>query len=201
MYILSEMYNGREIKNQEKSDAFMRPPSGSSWTLKRRIILSMLAVTLVLLVIVGVTVVNGITTGKQVKVSPQATPTPSQNGSTSTPTVQTSPLLFGTNLGLFGATDQVVTSAATRALMQRIHVRIVRIPLRRDVPIALEVQAEQAVKSVGAIPLIILNGVRNPNALADDMRMIQETNSVEVGSRARDHAHKNILAYSGVLSA
>jgi hypothetical protein len=145
---------------------------------KRRIILPMLAVTLVVLVMVGVIVVNGITTGKQAKVSPQATPTSSQNGSTGTPTVQTSPLLFGTNLGLFSANDQVVTSAATRALMQRIHVRIVRIPLRRDLPIALEVLAEQAVKSVGAIPLVILNGVRNPNALADDIRMIQETNGV-----------------------
>ena len=156
----------------------MRPQSGSSRIFKRRIILPMLAVTLVLLVIVGVIVVNGITTGKQAKVSPQATPAPSQNGSTSTPVVQTSPLLFGTNLGLFTASDQVVTSAATRALMQRIHVRIVRIPLRHSLPIALEVQAEQAVKSIGAIPLVVLNGVRNPQALTDDMRMIQESNSV-----------------------
>ena len=156
----------------------MRPQSGSSRIFKRRIILPMLAVTLVLLVIVGVIVVNGITTGKQAKVSPQATPTPSQDGSTSTPVVQTSPLLFGTNLGLFTASDQVVTSVATRALMQRIHVRIVRIPLRHSLPIALEVQAEQAVKSIGAIPLVVLNGLRNPQALTDDMRMIQESNSV-----------------------
>ena len=119
----------------------MRPQPGSSRIFKRRIILPMLAVILVLLVIVGVTVFNGITMVKQAKVSPQATPAPSQNGSTSTPVVQTSPLLFGTNLGLFTASDQVVTSAATRALMQRIHVRIVRIPLRHSLPIALEVQA------------------------------------------------------------
>ncbi len=81
-------------------------------------------------------------------------------------------------MGLFTADDQVVTSATTRALMQQIHVRIVRIPLRRTLPNALEVQAEQAVKSVGAIPLIVLNGLRNPNALADDTRMIENSNSV-----------------------
>ena len=43
----------------------MRPPSGLSRIFKRRIILPMLAVTLVLLVIVGVTVFNGITINYQ----------------------------------------------------------------------------------------------------------------------------------------
>jgi hypothetical protein len=81
-------------------------------------------------------------------------------------------------MGLFTADDQVVTSTATRSLMQQMHVRIVRIPLRRSLPNALDVQAEQAVKSIGAVPLIVLNGLRNPNALADDTRMIQNSNSV-----------------------
>ncbi len=62
--------------------------------------------------------------------------------------------------------------------MQQIHVRIVRIPLRRSLPNALEMQAEQAVKSIGAVPLIVLNGLRDPNVIADDTRMIQNTNSV-----------------------
>jgi hypothetical protein len=81
-------------------------------------------------------------------------------------------------MGLFDSNDQVVTSTTTRALMQQIHVRIVRIPLRRSLPNQLEVQAEQAVKSIGAVPLVVLNGLRDPNALADDTRMIQNTNSV-----------------------
>jgi hypothetical protein len=42
----------------------------------------------------------------------------------------------------------------------------------------IEIQAVQAVKSIGAIPLIVLTGIRNPNALADDTRMIQDANSV-----------------------
>ena len=152
---------------------------------RNRLMFALLSVLLVLVVIVGVVLVRNITAGQQANISPQPTTIPTQNGptgsaSTPTPTVQgpVSPLLFGTNMGLFDGNDQVVTSATTRSLMQQIHVRIVRIPLRRSLPNAVEVQAEQAVKSIGAVPLIVLNGLRNPNALADDTRMIQNSNSV-----------------------
>ena len=152
---------------------------------RNRLIFALLSVLVVLVVIGGVVVVHDITTGQQGNVSPQPTAGSTQNGptgsgSTPIPTAKgpVSPLLFGTNMGLFTADDQVVTSATTRSLMQQIHVRIVRIPLRRSLPNALEVQAEQAVKSTGAVPLIVLNGLRNPNALADDTRMIQNSNSV-----------------------
>jgi hypothetical protein len=148
-------------------------------TFKRRIVITILLVALVLLVLVGVVVVNGNTVGKQAKISPPSTTAPSQNGpASSTPAVQASPLLFGTNLGLFSGNDQVVTSAATRALMQQMHIRIVRIPMRSKLPNDIEIQALQAVKSIGAIPLIVLTGVRNPHVLADDIRMIQNSNSV-----------------------
>ena len=149
--------------------------------LQHRLVFTLLSVLVVLLVIGGVVVVNGITTGRQPGVSQQSTSVPTQHGSASgTPTTQTktTPLLFGTNLGLFTANDQVVTSATTRTLMQQIHVRIVRIPMRSNLTDALEVQAEQAVKSIGAIPLVVLDGLRDPNALADDTRMISNTNNV-----------------------
>lgn len=157
----------------------MRPQSGSSRTLQRRIILTVISIALVLLVAVGIIVVNGATAGQQTKVALPATSTPTQEKlASSTPTAQASPLLFGTNLGLFTVNDQVVTSTATRALMQQIHIRIVRVPMRTKLPNDIEIQAVQAVKSIGAIPLIVLTGVRNPNALADDTRMIQGVNSV-----------------------
>ncbi len=146
---------------------------------RRRPIFIGLSILLIVLVIGGVVVVRGITAGKQAILPPQQTTVPTQQGqASSTPATKASALLFGTNLGLFDANDQVVTSATTRALMQQIHIRIVRIPLRHNLPNALEVQAEQAVKSIGAIPLIVLNGLRDPNALADDTRMIQNSNSV-----------------------
>ncbi|HEU0003467.1 MAG TPA: hypothetical protein VFQ36_21345 [Ktedonobacteraceae bacterium] len=148
---------------------------------QRRPVLVLLSVLLVVIVIGGVIVVNDITAGRQAKTPSQPTAVPTQHSSaSSTQVVQgpVSPLLFGTNLGLFTADDQVVTSATTRDLMQQIHVRIVRIPMRTNLPNALEVQAEQAVKSIGAIPLVVLTGLRNPHALADDTRMIQNSNSV-----------------------
>jgi hypothetical protein len=62
--------------------------------------------------------------------------------------------------------------------MQQIHIRIVRVPTRTKLSNEIEIQAMQAVKSIGAIPLIVLTGVRNPNVLADDTRMIQDANNV-----------------------
>jgi len=50
--------------------------------------------------------------------------------------------------------------------------------MRKHIPNDVEIQAVQAVKSIGAIPLIVLTGVRNPSVLADDMRMIEDMNSV-----------------------
>ncbi len=157
----------------------MRPQSGSSRILQRRLLLTVISLVLVLLVVVGVIVVNWATAGKQTKVALPAATTPNQNRlASSTPTVQVSPLLFGTNLGLFNGNDQVVTSAATRALMQQMHIRIVRVPMRTHLPNDIVVQALQAVKSIGAMPLIVLTGMRNPDVLADDTRMIQNVNSV-----------------------
>lgn len=157
----------------------MRPQPGSSRTFKRHIMLALLAAALVLLALVGVVEDNGIATSKRAKISSPSTAAPSQNRPASrTPTAQVSPLLFGTNLGLFTGNDQVITSTSTRDLMQQIHIRIVRIPLRADLPNAIEVQAEQAVKSIGAIPLVTLNGLRNAHVLADDTRMIRDSNAV-----------------------
>lgn len=155
--------------------------NGSSKNFKRRIVFTIISIALVLLVVVGVVVVKDITAANQTHVVQSPTTIPTQNGTvdvTSIPNVAASPLLFGTNLGLFTSNDQVVTSASTRALMQQIHIRIVRVPMRAHLTNDVEIQAVQAVKSIGAVPLIVLTGVRNPNVLADDTRMIQDVNSV-----------------------
>jgi hypothetical protein len=159
----------------------MRPQSDSSNTFKRRIVFTIISIVLVLLVVVGVVVVKDITAGNQNNVAQSPTTIPTQNGMvtvTAIPNVAASPLLFGTNLGLFTGNDQVVSSASTRALMQQMHIRIVRIPTRTYLPNEVEIQAFQAVKSIGAVPLIVLTGLRDPNVLADDTRIIQDVNSV-----------------------
>jgi len=151
----------------------MMPQPGSSSTLRRRLMLTAITLVLVLLILVGILVINGATTGKQTTTAPHQ-----NNLASSTPTAPASPLLFGTNLGLFNGNDQVVTSAATRALMQQMHIRIVRVPMRTHLPNDIAVQALQAVKSIGPMPLIVLTGMRNPNVRADDTRMIQDANNV-----------------------
>src|SRR5947207_2412514 len=66
-------------------------------------------------------------------------------------------LLFGTNLTLMDANDQFLTSAQTRTAMQQMHVTTIRMPIRSvGAPSTAEIQAAQDIKSINAIPLIIL---------------------------------------------
>src|SRR5215469_1205646 len=89
-----------------------------------------------------------------------------------------SPLLFGTNMGLFDNNDQVLTSAATRSLLQQIHIQIIRMPVRSSLSETTEIAAAQAIKSVGAIPLVVLRGAVDPNVLADDSLIVNDMNRI-----------------------
>lgn len=89
-----------------------------------------------------------------------------------------SPLLFGTNLGLFDSNDQVLTSATTRGLLSQMHIRIIRMPVRSSLSEATEIQAAQVIKSLGAIPLVVLRGAVDSNVLADDSRIVNDMNKI-----------------------
>jgi hypothetical protein len=105
---------------------------------------------------------------------PPPTPTLDVN-----PTGPISPLIFGTNLGLFNDTDQVVQSEATRTLMAQLHIKIVRMPSRRSLAPQVMIQAAQAIKEIGAVPLIVLHGTQTPDTmLADDIAVVKNMNSV-----------------------
>jgi|GEM_PF-2521356 len=68
-----------------------------------------------------------------------------------------SPLIFGTNLGLYDASDQFLTSAATRQQMKNIHISLVRMPIRAvGCPSTWEVQAAQYIHDLGMSPIVIL---------------------------------------------
>ncbi|GAC1434208.1 MAG: hypothetical protein PVS3B3_08680 [Ktedonobacteraceae bacterium] len=101
-------------------------------------------------------------------VTPQTTPE----------VVPVSPLLFGTNLGLFDNKDQVINSTATQALLQQIHTQIIRMPVRHSLSNATEIQAAQDIKNIGAIPLLVLHGANTPTALADDSVIIKDMNTI-----------------------
>src|SRR5207302_9710949 len=89
-----------------------------------------------------------------------------------------SPLLFGTNLSLNNSNDQVLQSAATRTALANLHFRIIRMPVRPTLSNDVEIQAAQAIKSIGAYVLVSLRGAVDANVLADDTRIINDMNSV-----------------------
>jgi Mannanase, galactose-binding domain-like len=131
-----------------------------------------LGVTLVLVVVMAWGVVSG-TFGGVFAGNPAQT----SNGALQlAPPV--SPYLFGTNLGLFNSNDQVLTSTSTRAMLQQMHVRIIRMPMRTNLSEATEVQAAQAIKSMGAVPLVVLHGAVDATVQADDSRMVSDMNTV-----------------------
>jgi|GEM_PF-583313 len=71
---------------------------------------------------------------------------------------QISPLLFGTNMGLYNADDPLLRSAQTRQLLKEIGVRAIRMPTRSTLSDQTEIAAAQAIKEIGAVPLVVLAG-------------------------------------------
>jgi hypothetical protein len=83
-----------------------------------------------------------------------------------------SPLIFGMNMSLFDTNDQIVNNPATQQLLRRERVPIIRMPFRSTLSDAYELQTLQAIKTIGAIPLVIIQGAADVNALADDTHLI-----------------------------
>ncbi len=96
--------------------------------------------------------------------------TTTQNPPQATPT--RAPLILGTNLALYDTSDQVVNNLATQQLLQRMAVPIIRMPFRDSLPDAYELKALRAIQRIGAIPLVILNGPKDPSALTNDRHAI-----------------------------
>ncbi|HTK08777.1 MAG TPA: hypothetical protein VL485_16525 [Ktedonobacteraceae bacterium] len=113
-----------------------------------------------------------------------ATSTPSTSHSAAAtpnvnPTGPISPLIFGTNMGLFNDHDQVLQSDQTRTLMQQLHIKIVRVPARNNITSDVFIQALQDIKQVGAVPLVVLNGVQSPDTmLSSDITTVKDVQSV-----------------------
>jgi hypothetical protein len=89
-----------------------------------------------------------------------------------------SPLIFGTNLALLNSQDQVLTSQAAQACLQQMHISIIRLPMRSNLDSATIQAAAHVVKQLGAVPLVVLHGVVDQNALQDDIAIINTMNGV-----------------------
>jgi hypothetical protein len=120
----------------------------------------------------------------QASPTPGTTPIPKSTqpaGSQPLPVGATSSLL-GTNLNLHSSSDLILTSAAAQNLLRQIGPGFIRIPTPDSLSEASLTKAAQVVKSMGAKPVVILDGDKiNPNALENDKRIIQIMNSVFPG--------------------
>ncbi len=86
-----------------------------------------------------------------------------------------SPLLFGTNMALFHDNDEpILNSEATRQRLRDIGVRVIRMPTRLSLNPQTEVKAAQAIKEIGAVPLIVMNGpeFKDGPLLESDMKTL-----------------------------
>ena len=110
-----------------------------------------------------------------------------------------SPLLFGTNLGLFNTNDQVLTSSTTRTLLQQAHTQIIRMPFRSSLSNNVEIQAAQTIKALGATPLIILHSI-DPDSLSVDTRIVNDMNTV-FGNSVVYYEYGNEDDFSGTDAA
>lgn len=120
-------------------------------------------------------------------VNPAATPTAGKAGTPGTsstpisvPVTNGSHLLLGTNLNLNGS-DQVLEDADTRTALQQMHVGLLRIPVRAPLDLPTVTQAAQIAKSMGAVPLVILQGDKGDagaKALDNDTSVIKAMNNI-----------------------
>jgi hypothetical protein len=132
----------------------------------------------IMLGIVALTILLGIATWTLKHNNPSSGGTHSSPVATGGTQSSVSPLLFGTNLSLFDGNDQVLNSAGTRSQLQQMHIHIIRMPVRSNLSNDTEIQAAQAIKSIGAFALVILRGAVDNTVLADDTRLINDMNSV-----------------------
>jgi hypothetical protein len=88
------------------------------------------------------------------------------------------PLLYGTNLNLVNNYDQALT-APVAPLLQKMHIKMVRIPMRANLTQATYIKAANMIKSIGATPLIILEAPEHQaSALSDDQQIIADMNNI-----------------------
>jgi hypothetical protein len=156
----------------EGGPLFMQMPVLSE-PVKRLLFLGMVALGVILLL--------GLAVSSLAAVLHPSTPIPAPPAKT----LLVSPLLFGTNLDFSPRDPQLQPTqiASTQHTLQSLHVQIVRLSLP-DQPTAQQITREaQAIKQIGAIPLLSLHTTWSPHALTDNALAIA-TISLVFGKQA-----------------
>jgi hypothetical protein len=151
--------------------------SGKQFTRKHLTLLLGVLGTALVIIVLGIGILRGPALQQPGK---HPTPHPSTVVLSPIPTTPISPLIFGTNMSLFASasTDQMLDSPATQKALQQIHVQIIRMPVRPGVSEALEIKAAEAIKQIGAVPLVILNGPLVADPLSIDRKIVQDMKQI-----------------------
>ncbi len=80
--------------------------------------------------------------------------------------------VFGTNMGLFDGNEQMLSNTGTQQILIGWHTPVVRMPFRTSLTDAVELQALQTIKTIGATPLVIVHGAVDATVLADDTHLL-----------------------------
>ncbi|HVM66051.1 MAG TPA: hypothetical protein VMU14_14390 [Acidimicrobiales bacterium] len=80
--------------------------------------------------------------------------------------------VFGLNIPLFDANEQMITNTGTRTIFAAWNTPVVRMPFRASISDAVELQALNAIKAIGATPLVVVHGAVDPNVTADDTHLL-----------------------------
>jgi hypothetical protein len=91
-----------------------------------------------------------------------------------------SPFLFGSNLDLSSMQASTLDSSTFPALLQQAHVQIVRIPVYNysSASKALLEKTAQMLRMLGIVPLIVLHGSLDPDALKIDTSLVQSMSTI-----------------------
>ena len=122
------------------------------------------------------------------------------------------PLVLGTNLALFDSTDHILNHPASQRLLKRAQVPIIRMPFRSAQGDIWEVEALRAIQYIRAIPVVIVHGPADANALTDDRQLIalvrgvfgNSTVYVEFGNEpdlAGIDVERYVATWNGVIPA
>ena len=87
------------------------------------------------------------------------------------PSMASSPVIYGTNMGLYDANEQMF-QPSTQAILEGWQTPVIRVPSRSSLSDATELQALQTVKTIGATPLFIVHGAVDSNVMADDQHLL-----------------------------
>ena len=85
--------------------------------------------------------------------------------------------IFGTNMGLYDGNEQMF-QPATQAILEGWHTPVVRMPFRGSLSDGVELQALNAIKTMGATPLVIVHGAVDSTVLSDDQHLLALTAQV-----------------------